>query len=287
MSSNDDRSGSLKATNPEQAASASERGPGPPNLFAVITWGCAGTKWLSQALNGHPDVFCVHALRFCLGVQKGVAERLDDVGVLSAVERMGAGLRLTGEVHGIARTSVGRLKKAFGPRLRCAGLVRAPVPRLRSQLALFEYHGYSPKAWPNMDYVDSLPGFSRIAVHARSYQRLMFIHAVNMLNAVLEEQTLFPLYRLEDLSTKPAALKSFLAYISAGRVEADEAYLRWAQSLGAPNSHVRRVGGQRAFEPWQLEVVRAILRPETVVAYRALGYEIPDDWLPARLALAA
>jgi hypothetical protein len=115
----------------------------------------------------------------------------------------------------------------------------------------------------------------------------MFIHAVNMLNAVLEEQTLFPLYRLEDLSTKPAALKSFLAYISAGRVEADEAYLRWAQSLGAPNSHVRRVGGQRAFEPWQLEVVRAILRPETVVAYRALGYEIPDDWLPARLALAA
>src|SRR5262245_29106527 len=82
---------------------------GPPNLFAVITWGCAGTKWLTQALNGHPDIFCVHALRFCLSVRDGVAESLDDVAVLSAVERMGTGHRAAGEVHGLSRTSVGRL----------------------------------------------------------------------------------------------------------------------------------------------------------------------------------
>jgi hypothetical protein len=257
-------------------------------MFAVITWGCAGTKWLAQVLNGHPDIFCVHALRFCLSVREEVAERLDDVQVLSAVERMGAGLRLAGEVHGLARTSARRLQAKFGERFRCAGLVRSPAPRLRSQLALFETNDYSPRAWPNMEYVDSLRGFSSVAAHVKSYERLMFVHAVNMLNAVIEEQELFPLYRLEDLSTSPAALRAFVGYLSRGRVAADDQYLAWAQNQGAPNSHVSLAGSRpQSFDAWQIEVIRAILRPEAVIAYRALGYEIPDDWIAPGAGAAA
>ncbi len=267
-----------------QAAALSDK-PGPPGLFAVITWGCAGTKWLAQVLNGHPDVFCVHALRFCLGVGEGVSERLDDVQILSAVERMGAGLPLAGEVHGLARTSVPRLRARFGTRFRCAGLVRSPAPRLRSQLALFETNHYSAAAWPNMEYVESLWGYERIAHHVRSYDRLMFVHAVNMLNAGIEEQELFPLFRLEDLSTCPLSLRAFIRHISGGQVETHDRYLAWAQTQGAPNSHVSLAGRRpRAFEAWQTEVIRTMLRPEAVVAYRALGYELPDDWLSTAAA---
>lgn len=269
---------------PRDAGSLSDR-PAAPGMFAVITWGCAGTKWLAQVLNGHPDVFCVHALRYCLGVGQGVPERLDDVQILSAVERMGAGLPLAGEVHGLARTSVPRLRARFGARFRCAGLVRSPAPRLRSQLALFETNHYSAAAWPNMEYVESLRGYARIAAHVRSYDRLMFVHAVNMLNAVIEEQELFPLFRLEDLSTCPASLRAFIRHISAGRVEVTEDYVTWAQNQGAPNSHVALAGRRpRSFQPWQIEVIRTILRPEAILAYRALGYELPDDWLSSAAA---
>jgi hypothetical protein len=289
MSSNPAVAGARKADGAPQRTPAelSDR-PSPPGMFAVITWGCAGTKWLSQVLNGHPDIFCVHALRYCVSVGDGIGERLDDVQVLAAVERMGAGLPLAGEVHGLARTSVARLKAKFGARFRCAGLVRAPAPRLRSQLALFATHNYSPRAWPNMEYVDGLQGFRRVAHQVRTYDRLMFVHAVNMLNAVLEEQELFPLYRLEDLSSDPAALQAFIGYISRGQVTPDEAFLAWAQNQGAPNSHVALAGKRPpTFDGWQLEVIRAILRPAAVIAYRALGYEIPDDWIEPAAQSAA
>jgi len=264
----------------QQSPSLAWDRPAAPDLFAVITWGCAGTKWLAQVLNGHPEVFCIHALRYCVDVNDGIAGRLDDVQVLSAVERMGGGLPLAGEVHGLARTSVPRLQAKFGKRFRCAGLVRSPAPRLRSQLALFATHNYSPQAWPNMEYVDCLAGFARVAGTVRSYEQLMFVHAVNMLNAVLEEQELFPLYRLEDLSTNPAALRGFIDHLSGGCIDVDDAFLAWAQSLGSPNSHVALAGkAPRPFEDWQVDVIRAILRPEAVEAYQGLGYEIPDDWI--------
>jgi hypothetical protein len=276
------------ASAPRRSTVDSSDRPHPPELFAVITWGCAGTKWLTQVLNGHPEIFCIHALRYCIDVADGVAARIDDVQVLSAVERMGGGLRLAGEVHGLARTSVPRLQAKFGKRFRCAGLVRSPAPRLRSQLALFATHNYSPRAWPNMEYVDRLPGFARVAGMVRSYEQLMFVHAVNMLNAVIEEQKLFPLYRLEDLSANAAALSGFIDHISGGCIEADEMYLTWAQSLGAPNSHVSMAGkAPRPFEDWQLDVIRAILHPEAIEAYQDLGYEIPDDWIESPAVRAA
>jgi hypothetical protein len=259
-----------------------------PDLFAVVTWGCAGTKWLTQVLNGHPEIFCVHALRYCMGVSEGLAERLDDLQVIAAVERMGGGLQLAGEVHGIARTSVPRLQAELGKRFHCAGLVRSPAPRLQSQLALFATHNYSPRAWPKMEYVRDLPGFARVASKVRGYRQLMFVHAVNMLNAVLEEQQFFPLYRLEDLSSSATALRGFIDYLSGGQVDVDEAFLAWAHSLGTPNSHVAlERKSVQPLDDWQLDVVRAILRPAAVNAYEALGYEIPDDWIERAHSAAA
>jgi hypothetical protein len=32
-----------------------------PQQFAVVSWGCAATSWLARVLNGHPDIYCVHA----------------------------------------------------------------------------------------------------------------------------------------------------------------------------------------------------------------------------------
>jgi hypothetical protein len=30
-------------------------------LFAVVSWGCAATKWLAKVLNSHPEILCFHA----------------------------------------------------------------------------------------------------------------------------------------------------------------------------------------------------------------------------------
>ena len=241
-------------------------------------------------LNGHPEVFCIHALRYCVDVNDGIAGRLDDVQVLSAVERMGAGLRLAGEVHGLARTSVPQLQgqvrqtlslRRTGARAGAAAAVAACTVRHAQLLAEgVAQHG-----------VCRLPGgLPRVAGQVRSYERLMFVHAVNMLNAVLEEQELFPLYRLEDLSTNPTALHGFIDHLSGGCIDVDDAFLAWAQKSGiAEFACGARWQGPRPFEDWQLDVIRAILRPEAVEAYQGLGYEIPDDWIepPVVRAVAA
>ena len=29
-------------------------------LFAVVSWGCAATRWLAKVLNCHPEILCLH-----------------------------------------------------------------------------------------------------------------------------------------------------------------------------------------------------------------------------------
>lgn len=233
-----------------------------PNLFAVVTWGCAGTKWLSTVLNAHPKLFCVHSLRNCL---RGLTDKGDEA-LMAAIDHMGLGYRAAGDVHGIARTSVPALRKVYGDRFRCVGLVREPVARLKSHLALFENYGWDRKLWTGMDYVQRLRTFPRIAHLATSYERLMVVHAANMLNTITEELPLFPVYRVEDLAT-PDVLRGFLEHL-CDQETADD-FLQWASDL-QQNSHRR--GRASDLEPWQDEIVRAVVLPESIAAYESLGY---------------
>src|SRR5689334_2918548 len=74
-----------------------------PNLFGVVSWGCAATTWLGKALNSVPDVLCLHNVRLYLQRFTGVRIPEDEIHYLTGLRRLGVGYSLVGEIHGITR----------------------------------------------------------------------------------------------------------------------------------------------------------------------------------------
>src|SRR5438552_9687347 len=109
-----------------------------PDLFAVVSWGCAATKWVATTLNAHPQVLCLHNLRFYQECFTPNQPRLTDLPYMNMLQYAGRGYVLAGDVQGIDRANVPLLKEHFGERFRAAAVVRDPHKRLLSQLGLFE-----------------------------------------------------------------------------------------------------------------------------------------------------
>src|SRR5438874_9275816 len=134
-----------------------------PDLFAVVSWGCSATKWVATTLNSHPDVFCLHNLRFYQECFTPNQPRLPDDTYLSMVQHLARGYVLAGDVHGIDRGSVPLLKEHFGERFRAAAVVRDPHKRLLSQVSLFERYDADESIWFGLDYLQQLEGFPAVA----------------------------------------------------------------------------------------------------------------------------
>ena len=134
---------------------------------------------------------------------------------------------------------------------------------------MFEKLNYDPHIWPNMDYVRSLGGFDLISKHISRKEDLFFVHAVNMLNAVIREASRCKLYCIEDLGRTPESLVDFVDWASGEQLRPSVAWAEQSIQIDPVGSHNTR---QLDFEPWHHEVLREIIRPEARAIYENCGY---------------
>ena len=243
--------------------------PPPRRLFAVVSWGCAATNWLARALNECPGVLCLHAANFYWELFAD-ARSLSGPEYMRIVGMLGTAEIAAGEVHGIARTDIPSIRQEFGDRFRSVVLVRDPLPRLRSQLALFKRY-LDAQAW-DVTYVDGKFPAAVDALPTGSYEERLFIHGVNMLNAIVEELEVPPIVRMEDVTTQPAALLALVEHLTAGVIKPSTAWADSVMSIAATNRHSQ--GEQLILAPWQRRVFGTVLEKSAIQAYRDLGYSI-------------
>jgi hypothetical protein len=241
-----------------------------PQIFAVVSWGCAATSWLATILNRHPNIYCVHAANHFWHVLGG-CERLDGVRYLRILGSQGHAHMAAGCVHGVSRHLVPECRRSFGRRFNAAVVVREPIARFQSQLALFE-QSEGVQAW-NLDYVDDLIARTGVTLGTDDYPSRFLVHAANMLNAILEEHHVGRIYRCEDLTRNADALADFVEEITCGKVSPSRGWLRSAIETKPINPHRH---GPIQLNDWHIDVIRKVVQPDAWVHYEKLGYRCPD-----------
>jgi hypothetical protein len=234
-------------------------------LFAVVSWGCAATKWLAKALNSHPEILCLHAGN---GAMARLRVPMDSVQYLTLLSNFGEGYIAVGDVHGLSTTEISKLREAFGSRFNAVIVVREPIARLRSTMALYEHRGLEA---PEFSYAETL--IERKNIHAKSEESKMFVHAADMLNVVTEEISHGTIYKAENLTTNPNILAALTAEITGGQIGMNQEWLKTCVGLKKVNAHAR--GEAAALNDWQVDVMRRVVRPESWRIYEELGYVTP------------
>jgi hypothetical protein len=243
-----------------------------PQLFAVVSWGCAATAWLATVLNRHPDIYCVHAANLHWNVL-GNCEKLDGARYLRIIGSQGHAHVAAGSVHGMSRHLVPECRRTFGEKFNAAVVVREPIERIQSQLALYDdFAGI--RIW-DVDYLDAVIARTRIALAPGDYQSRLFVHASNMLNAILDEREVGKIYRSEDLTSNSETLGEFVEEITRGKVSPMSGWLQSAIQTSKVNVHARR-RPHRDLDSWQIEVIRKVVDPRAWELYETLGYARPE-----------
>jgi hypothetical protein len=243
----------------------------PTQAFAVVSWGCAATVWLAKTLNSHPEIFCLHALQAYWSLFEHAAS-LDDVTYMHVIASQGNAYKAAGDIHGINRASIPALRQAFGPRFNAVVVVRAPEPRLYSQLALFaKYQAH--QSW-DTSFARHLIATHRLRLPTGTYEEELFVHGVNMLNAIVEEQAVGTIYRCEDLTSDAETLGRCIEEVTRGAIQPTHAWLRCAVQSAKINPH-RTETQPPTFPEWQLEIIHKIVTPLAWEYYVRLGYTLP------------
>lgn len=243
-----------------------------PQLFAIVSWGCAATDWVAATLNRHPDIFCTHAANDTWHYLGG-CERLDGVRYLRVIGSQGHAHAAAGDVHGVSRHHVAELRLAFGDKFNATVVIREPLPRLYSQLAI--YHQYDQFPHWDLDYLEPLMSRTRVRLPSSSYACRFFVHAANMLNAIQDEIEIGKIYRAEDLTRHPEALGELVDEITGGKVRPSAEWLQEAVGLPKTNGHIQH-RRQNSLEDWQREVVRKVVSEKSWELYNRLGYSTPE-----------
>jgi hypothetical protein len=243
-----------------------------PQMFAVISWGCAATRWLATVLNRHPDVYCVHAANIHWNVL-GNCERLDGVPYLRVIGSQGYTHIAAGEVHGVSRHLVPECRRIFGEKFNAAVVVREPIARLRSQLALYE-DAKGVRMW-NIDYLDAILSRTGIVVAPEDYKSRLFVHATNMLTAILDERDVGRIYRSEDLTSNSEVLGEFVEEITLGKISPAAEWLQSAMETRKVNVHAGQCP-RRELSDWEIDVIRKVVDPRVWEMYESLGYTRPE-----------
>lgn len=243
--------------------------PAPEHLFAVVSWGCAASHWVARALNDCPGVYCSHASN-TFWTYFADAEKLDGVEYLKLIGMLGSGHLAAGDVHGVSRHHIPSIADAFGDRFRAAVLVRDPVPRLRSQMGLFERFG-DAGPW-DVDYLaDKFPTIDGLLPSGR-YEEWLFVHGANMLNAIVEEAKIGPIFRSEDLTTSTRSLSALVRHLTNEVVRPPRRWAKDAIARGKTNQHAHRLSVP--FRMWQLEVLEQVVDFRARELYQDLGYRL-------------
>lgn len=243
-------------------------------VFAVVSWGCAATNWLARALNSHPNIFCVHAGNFYWH-HYGRAPYLDGPEYLTAIRELGSSYAAAGDVHGVDLRAVGAARETFEDRFACAIVVREPIARLFSQIALFKSNLHT-RAW-NVDYVQQFIDHG-VILPVDNYENRLTLHGISMLNSIVTEQATARVWRCEDLTTQPETLAEFVSEITGGSVSVDPGWARVTVALPAVFQHAKGGQAPRDRQPpdWQIDAIRKIVSPQAWDLYAQLGYVAPD-----------
>lgn len=238
-----------------------------PHMFSIISWGCAATGWIARTLTSHPEVLCVHALNSTWAIFSGQPP-LCGVDYMRALGVLGTGNAAAGDIHGIRRGEVPALKAAF-PGLGLAVVVREPAARLRSVLALWERHN-----WRGMSASQGAIG--AIAAEGRdpaelSHRELLEVTAALHLDEIVEEIKLGPIFRSEDITKDPDALRSLVAAVA--NVDSDRAWAEAAVVRPAQNQHQRHGS---PIEARVRDLIDRYVSADAVRHYRSLGYSVGD-----------
>jgi hypothetical protein len=241
-------------------------------LFSVVSWGAAATEWLAMTLNSHPDILCYHSVNTSWAKFGGAAS-LDGWKYLRLVGVSGPSYTACGDVHGISLGSIPGLREILGEHFNCAIVVREPLPRLCSQIALFQR---SPiKSWWNVDYVQTFIDRG-VRLPRDDIDSRLFLHGVNMLNSIIQEETVAPIWRAEDLTTDAAMLARFVEELTRRRVQVEPEWANRAVRRPPSNRHRAVTATAHQFEPWQVAAINQIVDARAWRGYQRLGYEIPE-----------
>lgn len=243
-----------------------------PFLFCVVSWGCAATQWLATTLNSHPDVYCAHCENQ-FWERLGGARSLDGWQYLRILGCESPASRACGDVHGVTLDAIPELRAKLGEHFNCAILVREPLPRLRSQMALFE--SYPVKSAWNVDHVQKLIDRG-VRLPQDNIANRLFLHGVNMLNTIIDEEQVAPVWCAEDLTTNAAALARFVEKLMRGHVQVEPEWAERAVRRPPSNRHRGPKAPPRQFEPWQIETIKKVVKPQAWRIYERLGYKKPD-----------
>jgi hypothetical protein len=243
-----------------------------PRLFAVVSWGCAGTAWLARALNSHPEVFCVHALSVTwrIFVEAPPTSNIDSIDYMRLVGAQGHAHAVAGDVHGVSRHTIPALQEEFGETFRVAVLVRDPLPRLRSQLALMERLKMH-RGWGDLTYVDEMAQSRGLDPRGWNYTDRLRFHAVNMLNSIIDEMAIGAIYKMEEVVSRKDVLLELFDHLTAG-LSVPTWWADYVQRLAPINSHARTANS--ASLDVTAEFLRQVVRPEARDRYRSLGYAV-------------
>ena len=192
---------------------------------------------------------------------------------LRALAMNGRGYTASGDVHGISREQIAGAREKFGEYFNCAVLVREPLPRLRSQLALFEELRFK-NSW-NVDYVQHFID-EGVRIPEDNIDNRLVLHGINMLNSVLQEDPVAPIWRSEDLTSDSRKLAEFISDLTRGKLRVEIGWAERAVKRPASNIHRRPHDAVYQFEPWQKEAIKKIVDPAAWAIYERLGYKTPD-----------
>jgi hypothetical protein len=241
-----------------------------PRLFSVVSWGAAATSWLASALNDCPDVFCLHAANRVWSRLSG-ATVVDGLLYLQIVGRLGYTANAAGDVHGISQTHIQSIKQHYGDAFRCAVLVRDPFCRLLSQLAIFSQYSDPRLTYGDLSYLnDKFPEAVK-QLPGGEHEELLFLHAANMLNSIIDETSAGPIWRMEDLTANPTELINAANYLTTHSVAPPADWAKKWAGYRKLNQHAEMTID---FSSWQRRALRSTVLPEAITAYRALGYDM-------------
>jgi hypothetical protein len=240
-------------------------------LFAVVSWGCAATAWLAKALNSHPDIFCTHSGN---GHWKahGRAPDISGSELMAVLDAIADSCYLAaGDVHGLSREDVEAVRTLFGDQFNAVVLVREPMARLRSQVALFKQANY--RGWAGLDYVEPLAKAAGFDPSKLTIEQMHFIHGANMLNAIIKEKSIGKIYRCEDVTSDPSYLVDILLELTGETVAFTPAWAAAAVASKKVNAHSANQTGWNAFEA---RIIRSVVKTEAWEEYYSLGYPEVD-----------
>lgn len=246
-----------------------------PKIFAVISWGCCATRWLARVLNLHPEIFCLHNFASIMSNFIDPLKNIDRLSYFESIEFYARdNYKLAGDVHGISRDLVPKLKVIYSGRIKFAVLTREPISRLKSHISLYETYSY--QGWGNVEYIDEIITSRNLHyINRQDIKQRLFVHAVNMLNTITEEKEISPIFKMEDITSSTNALENLIQYLSGGSIFLSKELIEQMIHFDRVN-HRSREKPHREFHDWQIDVIKKVVKPEMWDSYEELGYKKPD-----------